>query len=211
MTTWPSSRLARSFSLSALLAFSRTSLRETTTLLRWGSIFLTRNSSSLPSRWETSLTGRTSTREPGRNARMPAMSTVKPPLTLPLMTPITLVPSSAAFWSLSQASSFLAFSREVWVSPLPLSIASRTTGTWSPTLTSSSPAAFLNCSTGMKDSVLSPVSIRTYLSVILETVPFSGLSVCELFLVAEDALANGVASKALQKIQPYLKVKKVDE
>ena len=44
--------------------------------------------------WVVSRTGRTSTSEPGRNARMPLTSTVKPPLTLPLMTPLTT--SSAA-------------------------------------------------------------------------------------------------------------------
>ncbi len=39
-------------------------------------------------------TGRTSTREPGRNARIPFSSTVKPPLTLPLITPVTVSASS---------------------------------------------------------------------------------------------------------------------
>src|SRR5471032_2893736 len=55
---------------------------------------MTLNSSSLPSRCVVSRTGRTSTKEPGRNARMPLTSTVKPPLTLPLITPLTT--SSAA-------------------------------------------------------------------------------------------------------------------
>lgn len=41
-----------------------------------------------------SRTGRTSTREPGRNARIPFSSTVKLPLTLPLITPVTVSASS---------------------------------------------------------------------------------------------------------------------
>jgi hypothetical protein len=44
-----------------------------------------------------SRTGRTSTSEPGRKARTFSMSTVKPPLTLPLMMPVTTSPSSNAF------------------------------------------------------------------------------------------------------------------
>ena len=37
-----------------------------------------------------SRTGRTSTSEPGRNARTFSISTVKPPLTRPVMTPVTI-------------------------------------------------------------------------------------------------------------------------
>ena len=41
------------------------------------------------------------------------------------------------------------------------------------------------------------------------TLPVSGLSVCALFLVAEEALANGVASKSSAKDSAILKVKKL--
>ena len=46
-----------------------------------------------------SRTGRTSTSEPGRNARTSLISTVKPPLTLPVMMPVTISAFSNAFSS----------------------------------------------------------------------------------------------------------------
>jgi hypothetical protein len=58
-----------------------------------------------------SRTGRTSTREPGRKARISPISTVKPPLTLPLMRPVT-VSASKAFSSTSQAGALGLFARE---------------------------------------------------------------------------------------------------
>src|SRR5690606_11049436 len=51
---------------------------------------MTLNSRVLPSRYEGSRTGRTSTSEPGKNARTKSISTVKPPFTRPLMTPLTI-------------------------------------------------------------------------------------------------------------------------
>ena len=48
-------------------------------------------------RASVSLTGRVSISEPGRKARMPLTSTVRPPLTLPLMVPVTNSPDSSAF------------------------------------------------------------------------------------------------------------------
>ena len=102
------------------------------------------------------------------------------------------------------------FLREVWVSPLPLSIASTGRGTSSPTLTSSSPAAFLNSSTGMKVSCL-PVSIRTYLSVILRTLPVSCVSICKflrLSIFSQEVWASplplSIASRTTGTSSPTL-------
>jgi hypothetical protein len=58
---------------------------------------MTLNSNSLPSYGVVSLTGRMSTSEPGRKARMLLVMTVRPPLTLPVMTPVTREPSLRAF------------------------------------------------------------------------------------------------------------------
>ena len=71
---------------------SSTARRDTTTLLRLRSSLMTLNSSVLPSYGVVSLTGRMSTSEPGRNARMPLIMTVRPPLTLPLTVPVTISP-----------------------------------------------------------------------------------------------------------------------
>ena len=46
---------------------------------------------------EVSFTGRMSTRDPGRKARMPFTMTVSPPLTLPLIVPWTTVPFFEGF------------------------------------------------------------------------------------------------------------------
>ena len=75
--------LEQLFALRAECSSRRPRGGETTTLLRLRSSLMTLNSSSLPSRYTGSRTGRTSTSEPGRNARTSLMSTVKPPLTLP--------------------------------------------------------------------------------------------------------------------------------
>ena len=56
-----------------------TARRDTTTLLRFWSSFITLNSSSLFSKCRVSLTGLTSTKEPGKNALIPFSSTVKHP------------------------------------------------------------------------------------------------------------------------------------
>jgi hypothetical protein len=78
---------------------------------------MTLNSSVLNSYGEVSLTGRMSTSDPGRNARMPLTMTVRPPLTLPLTTPETIVPCSIAASRSCQAFSRLALSRDRRVSP----------------------------------------------------------------------------------------------
>ena len=70
---------------------------------------MTLNSSGLPSRYVVSRTGRTSTSEPGRNARMSSMSTVNPPLTLPLIMPVTFSSASNAPSRRFQACARLAF------------------------------------------------------------------------------------------------------
>ena len=90
LTTAPSCSFSSSSVRSALYSCSTTARRDTTTLLRFWSSLMTLNSSALPSRYDGSRTGRTSTSEPGRNARTKSISTVKPPLTRPLMMPLTI-------------------------------------------------------------------------------------------------------------------------
>ena len=120
-----------------------------------------------------SRTGRTSTNEPGRNARIPSTSTVKPPLTFPVITPITVSLSSQAFSRRTHASWRLAFSRDSKVSPKPSSIASKATSMISPTLTSISPLSDLNCSTGMAASDFRPASTITTSFRTATTVPLT--------------------------------------
>ena len=111
-TSMPSSNLASSSSRSAEFSASITARRDTTILLRCLSILMTLNSSSLPSRCVVSRTGRTSTNDPGRNARTEPISTVKPPLTLDEITPLTISSFSCSCSSARQLSSRFAFSRE---------------------------------------------------------------------------------------------------
>ena len=87
----PSCRVSSSFWRSAPAVASSTARRDTTTLLRLRSSLMTLNSICLPSYGVVSLTGRRSTSEPGRKARMPLIMTVRPPFTLPVMTPCTIV------------------------------------------------------------------------------------------------------------------------
>src|SRR2546427_9169403 len=58
---------------------------------------MTLNSIVLFSYGVRSLIGRVSISEPGRKARMPLTSTVRPPLTLPEVVPVTNSPDSRAF------------------------------------------------------------------------------------------------------------------
>ncbi|MNT12042.1 hypothetical protein D3C72_1469550 [compost metagenome] len=140
-----------------------TARRDRTTLLRLRSSLITLNSRVLPSNGVVSLTGRVSTSEPGRNARMPLVKTVRPPLTLPLTVPTTISPDSIAFSRASHEARRLALSRDRMVSPKPFSSDSIATETKSPTLTSSSPWSFLNSSTGMNASDLRPAFTITKL------------------------------------------------
>ena len=78
---------------------------------------MTLKSISLPSYGVVSFTGRRSTSEPGRKARMPLAMTVRPPFTLPVMTPLIFSPVSSAFSSSSQAAMRLALSRDRRVEP----------------------------------------------------------------------------------------------
>jgi hypothetical protein len=103
-----------------------------------------------------SRTGRTSTSEPGRKARTCSISTVKPPLTRPVMMPVTISELLKASSRRVQVRARLAFSRDSRVSPVPSSTESRATSTVSPACTSISPRSFLNCSTGMTASDFSP-------------------------------------------------------
>ncbi len=78
---------------------------------------MTLNSIVLPSYGLRSLTGRVSISEPGRKARMPLTSTVRPPLTLPLTVPETKSPDSSEVSSESHDARRLALSRDRMVSP----------------------------------------------------------------------------------------------
>ena len=78
---------------------------------------MTLNSMVLPSYGLMSLTGRVSSRLPGRKARMPLTSTVRPPLTLPLTVPETNSPDSSEFSRLIHEARRLALSRDRMVSP----------------------------------------------------------------------------------------------
>ena len=139
-----------------MLAPSITARLLTTTLLRLVSSFITLNSRSIFSRWDISLNGRTSTREPGKNALNPLSSTVKPPFTLPVITPITVSFDLFASSSSNHTSALLAFSLESLVAPNPSSTASNETLTSSPTTTSISPLSLRNCSAGITPSDFRP-------------------------------------------------------
>ena len=78
---------------------------------------MTLNSMVLFSHGDRSLVGRVSTSEPGRKARMPLTSTVRPPLTLPLVVPVTNSPDSRDFSRLIHEAKRLAVSRLTMVSP----------------------------------------------------------------------------------------------
>ena len=97
LTVAPSCSEASSCSRSAPAVSSSTARRDTTTLLRLRSSLMTLNSISLPSYGVVSFTGRRSTSEPGRKARMPLAMTVRPPFTLPVITPLIFSPLSSAF------------------------------------------------------------------------------------------------------------------
>ena len=94
-----------------------TARRDNTTLLRLRSSLMTLNSMVLFSKGDKSLIGRVSMSEPGKKARMPLTRTVRPPLTLPLVVPVTNSPESRAFSKLIQEAKRLAVSRLRMVSP----------------------------------------------------------------------------------------------
>ena len=152
--------------------------RETTMLLRGRSNLISLNSSSLPSKCDVSRIGRTSTNEPGKNARTFSNSTVKPPFTLPVMIPITVSLASKACSSLIHASAALAFSRDNCVAPKPSSNVSNATSTISPTTTVTSPFSFWNSSTGMAPSDFKPALTMTTSEPTLTTMPDTILPVC---------------------------------
>src|SRR5690606_12381737 len=200
LSTAPSTSFSSSASRSSECSLSTTARRETTTLLRLRSSLMSLNSSSLPSRYTGSRTGRTSTREPGRNARTSLMSTVKPPLTLPLMRPVTVSFFSRASSSSSHTMARLAFSRDSTVSPKPFSSASSATLTVSPTPTSISPSSLRNCSIGTMPSDFRPALMTTTSERTSTTVPVTiapGLSLAMWAWLcsnssAKDSVAAGV-------------------
>ena len=75
---------------------------------------------------------------------MSQTSTVKPPLTLPVIEPLMISSFSWAFSSTVQLRARRAFSCERRVSPKPSSTESRATSTVSPILTFISPSSFSN-------------------------------------------------------------------
>ena len=144
LTDIPSCSFSSRASRSSLLTDSSTALRDTTTLLRFRSSLIRRNSSSCPSRCSVSRTGLTSTRDPGKNALMLLRSTVNPPLTLPLITPVTMSFFSCAASNSIQDSARFAFSRDRRVSPKPSSTVSSATLTSSPTARARFPCSSRN-------------------------------------------------------------------
>ena len=120
-----------------------------------------------------SRTGRTSTSEPGRKARISPSSTVKPPLTLPVILPLTVSSASKSLSRNPQAWFRLAFSRDNRVATNPSSTASRATSTWSPTDTSNSPSEVRNWLFGMTPSDFNPALTMTFSGVISITVPMT--------------------------------------
>ena len=112
---------------------------------------------------------------------MSSISTVKPPLTLPLILPSMVSSPSKAPSSLSQTRARLALSRERRVSPKPSSTDSSATCTASPTATSSSPCRFLNWLMGTIPSDFRPAFTTTASSRISMMVPVTmdpGLRSC---------------------------------
>jgi hypothetical protein len=116
-TTAPSCRLESNASRSAPALASSTARRDTTTLFLLRSSLMTLNSMVLPSKGVVSFTGRRSTSDPGRKARMPLVITVRPPFTLPVMTPSIFSPFSRDCSSSIQAAMRLALSRDKRVAP----------------------------------------------------------------------------------------------
>ena len=107
----PSRSVSISLARSSPIEASTTARRDSTTLLRLRSSLMTLNSTVLPSKGDMSFTGRVSSSEPGRKARMPLTNTVRPPLTLPTV-PVTKSPDSKSGFSDSHEARRLALSRD---------------------------------------------------------------------------------------------------
>jgi hypothetical protein len=88
--------------------------------------------------------GRTSIKEPGKKALNPCTSTVNPPLTLPLIIPITASSAFKAASNIIHDSAARAFSLDNLVAPKPSSTASRDTCTSSPIFIEISPLSSRN-------------------------------------------------------------------
>ena len=93
MRRWPLVMEASSSRFLSAWRSSISSRRETMMLRRSGLILMTLNSNVWLMYGSTSCTGAMSTCEPGRNASMPSMLTIRPPRTRLLMTPVTTAPS----------------------------------------------------------------------------------------------------------------------
>ena len=154
-----------------MLTDSRTARRETTTLLRLRSSLISLNSNSWPSRCRVSLTGRTSTKDPGKKALILFKSTVNPPFTLPLIIPVTMSFFSWAASSSIHDSARLAFSLESLVAPKPSSTVSRATLTSLPTSREKLPCSSRNSSRAITPSDLRPAWTVTQSESISITVP----------------------------------------
>ncbi len=121
------------------------------------------------------------------------MSTVKPPLTLPLMRPVMVSLFSIASSSSSHTMARLAFSRDRTVSPKPFSRESSATFTSSPTPTSISPASLRNCSMGTIPSDFRPALTTTTSERTSTTMPVTmapGLSLASLASLCSNSSAK---------------------
>ena len=161
--TWPTSRLAINCSRSADSSFSRTALREMTTLfLARSSLMILNSSGSFSnSKFSSDCVTRAPYSEPGKNARTFSIDTENPPLTRLVITPSIVVCSSNAVSIFSQARARHAFSLDSLVLPYPSSTVSISTSTSSPTLTSKFPLMSLNCQIGISASDFRPALTMT--------------------------------------------------
>ncbi len=151
---------------------------------------MTKASISCPKRKSKSLTGRTSTSDPGKKALMTPISTVIPPFTEPVTIPLTTSLEFIAASSSCHILMRLAFSRDRRVWPRPSSIESRATSTTSPSVISSSPLASLNSFNEIKPSDFKPTLIIAFSRFMLTTVPIKrapGFTFCCISLFSNSS------------------------
>ena len=159
-TTSPSFNLESISPLFSSESPNKAAFLDTTILFDVLSALTTLNSDVVPSRYWVSLTGLTSTNEPGRNAVTSSINTMNPPLILFCIRPVIISPDSVADINFAHVASFFAFCLDSLVCPSPSSISSMTTLTLSPMFTSNSPSELLNWLILTKDSDFSP-ALRT--------------------------------------------------
>jgi len=130
---WPGWISSSSFFFCSRRVSSIRSRRDSTMLRRSLLILMTLHSRVWPRKSSRLRAGTTSICEPGRNASTPPTSTSRPPLTLPLTTPLTTLPSSQEAVTLSQLRCCSA--RDLLSTTMPCSSSRRSssTSTSSPT------------------------------------------------------------------------------